>query len=33
MKEIELWEILVSISANEITLAEAHDQILRLFSY
>jgi hypothetical protein len=31
MKETELWEILVSLSATEISLAEAHDQILRLF--
>ena len=31
MKETEIWEILVSLSANEISLAEAHDQILRLF--
>lgn len=32
MKETELWELLVSLSANEISLAETHDQILRLFS-
>ena len=32
MKETESWEILVSLSANEISLAEAHDQILRLFN-
>ena len=32
MKETELWEILVSLSANEISLAETHDQILRLFN-
>ena len=32
MKEVESWEILVSLSANEISLAEAHDQILRLFN-
>ena len=32
MKEMESWEILVSLSENEISLAEAHDQILRLFS-
>jgi len=30
MKETELWEILVSLSANEISLAETHDRILRL---
>jgi hypothetical protein len=32
MKETELWELLVSLSANEISLAETHDRILRLFS-
>jgi len=32
MEETESWEILVSLSANEISLAEAHDQILRLFN-
>jgi hypothetical protein len=32
MKETESWEILVSLSSNEMSLAEAHDQILRLFS-
>jgi hypothetical protein len=30
MKETELWELLVSLSANEISLQEAHDRILRL---
>jgi hypothetical protein len=30
MKETELWELLVSLSANEISLAETHDRILRL---
>jgi hypothetical protein len=30
MKETELWELLVSLSANEISLEEAHDRILRL---
>jgi hypothetical protein len=32
MKETESWEILVSLSANEISLTEAHDQILCLFN-
>ena len=32
MKKVESWEILVSLSANEISLAEAHDQLLRLFN-
>jgi hypothetical protein len=32
MKETELWEILVSLSANEISLKETHDRILRLFN-
>lgn len=32
MKETELWELLVSLSGNEISLSEAHDQILCLFS-
>ena len=32
MKEVESWEILVSLSENEISIAEAHNQILRLFS-
>ena len=32
MEETELWELLVSLSANEISLAEAHDRILRLFN-
>ncbi len=31
MKETELWELLVSLSANEISLAETHDRILCLF--
>jgi hypothetical protein len=31
MKATELWEILVSISGNEISLADAHTQILNLF--
>lgn len=31
MKEIELWELLVSLSGNEINLSEAHELILRLF--
>jgi len=30
MKETELWELLVSLSANEISLEEAHDRIWRL---
>jgi len=30
MEETELWELLVSLSANEISLEEAHDRILRL---
>jgi hypothetical protein len=30
--ETELWEILVSLSANEISLEETHDRILRLFN-
>jgi len=30
MKETELWELLVSLSANDISLKEAHDRILRL---
>jgi len=33
MKETELWEILVSLSANEISLEDTHDRILRLFNY
>jgi hypothetical protein len=32
MDKIELWEILVSLSANDINLSEAHDQILHLFN-
>jgi len=32
MKETELWEILVSLSANEINLEETHDRIWRLFN-
>jgi hypothetical protein len=32
MKKTELWELLVSLSANEISLAETHDRILRLFN-
>ena len=32
MKETELWELLVSLSANEISLEETHDRILRLFN-
>ncbi len=31
MKETELWELLVSLSANEISLAETHDRIMCLF--
>jgi hypothetical protein len=30
--ETELWELLVSLSANEISLEDAHDRILRLFN-
>lgn len=30
MKETDIWELLVSLSGNEISLAEAHNKILRL---
>lgn len=30
MRHSELWEILVSLSANEISLADAHTQIMVL---
>jgi hypothetical protein len=32
MKETELWELLVSLSAKEISLKETHDRILGLFN-
>jgi hypothetical protein len=32
MKETELWELLVSLSANDISLADTHDRIWRLFN-
>jgi len=32
MEETELWELLISLSAKKISLAETHDRILRLFN-
>ena len=33
MKETELWELLVSLSANETSLEETHARILHLFDF